>query len=546
MGEARVISSEQAPRWRAMHILPRKQPPVCGTVPNTTLLGGQLTFARTQSQYVVDPVSRHAMKMFRKGIRQTVCLALYVFVAGCAQAPRSPVEAGTFRRPAAEAGATQDSGSILSGVLRAAEAVARNDSVWPGFDLRDQVLLAVVQLDGPVYLIGDPAPPSDYRWLDSYKQIAVREGPPPDSLTGLRLNLDWNGRTGAATAVTFAPDQGEHVASFLLHEAFHTYQGQVNSRAPDRFKGFSNPAFPDTSVEALALLNLEGVYLGRALQAEESDTAQVLARTALALRIHRCAALGAKECAQERSIEQREGTATYVHTAMLGEALGYGGPLLWQDSLARALAPVRDLQRLERWHFYNSGHAWMLLLDQFGPAGWKSRVESLSPDEVLADALNVQRPEADSLMRVAQQSRLWSDAQRSAHEVVGQELARRDSLERAFWDRTGVPVRVYFGRVSRLSSGQTQLPDGRLEQTFNFASNQVAIRGPSRSICCPGAMTVAPVTGRVAQVNGVPVRLDQAGAQATGTIVLDLPEIALRLDRGELRVHSDSVTIRVQ
>lgn len=482
-------------------------------------------------------------RILPKQLRRAVWFAACVLTTGC----RSASHHETVRLQSSRTGAAQDSGSVLSGVLRAAEAISGDTSAWPGFDLRDQVLLAAVQPSGPVYLIGDPDPPPDYRWLDSRRRIAVREGAPPDSLLrGLRLNMDWNGRAGVATAVTFAPNEGEHVAPFLLHEGFHTYQGQVNTRAPGRFKGLSNPAFPDTSVEALALLNLEGAYLGRALQAGETEAAQALARTALALRIHRCEALGARECSQERSIEQREGTATYVQTAMLGEALGYGGSLLWRDSLARALAPVRDLRRLERWHFYDSGHAWLLLLDRFGPAGWKSHVESLSPDEVLTEVLNVQRPEADSLVRIAQQSRLWADAQRSARGAVGQELARRDSVERAFWDRPGVPVRVYFGRVSSVSSRQTELPDGRLEQTFDFGSNRVSIRGPARSICCPGTMTMVPITGRVAQVDGRPVRLDQFGPEATGTIVLDLPEIALRLVRGELRVYSDSVTIRAQ
>jgi hypothetical protein len=480
-------------------------------------------------------------------IHVRVCLALAIFVAGCAQAPRPPAGSGPSRRPATEAGTDQASGSISSGVLRAAEAISRNHSVWPGFDPEDQVLLAVVKPDGPVFLIGDPAPPSDYRWLDARRRIAVREGRPPDSLlAALRLNLDWNGRTGGATAVTTSRNEAEHidVATVLLHEGFHTYQHRVNARSRDRFNGSSSPAFPDSSVDALAQLNLEGTYLGRALLATKPETARALARTAVALRIHRCAALGAKECAQERSTEQSEGTAVYVATAMLGGTLGVGDPLLWRDSLARALARVREPQRLERWYFYDSGHAWLLLLDRFGASGWKSRVETSSPDEVLADALGVTTTEADSLVQVARESGLWSDAQRSAGEVVRQVLARRDSLDRAFWDRPGVSVRVYFGHFDHLSFGQTQLPDGRLEQTFNFGSNQVVIRGPSRRIGGIGAMTIAPVSGQAAHVDGVPVRLDQAGAQATGTIVLDLPEIEVRLAKGELRVYSDSVTIR--
>jgi hypothetical protein len=484
------------------------------------------------------------MQNFRMQLRWALCFASLVLAAGCAPPAQPSAKAETIRGPVSAYEAAQDSGSIQSGVLRAAEAITGTASVWPGFDSREQVLLAAVQPDGPVYLIGDPNPPSDFRWLDPRRMVAIREGTPPDSLlTGLRLNMDWNGRAGAATAVTFSAGEGEYVAPFLLHEGFHTYQDQVNSEASSRFEGRSNPAFPDTSIQALALLNLEGAYLGRALQAESAEAARALARTALAVRMHRCEVSGQEECSQERGIEQREGTAVYVQAALLGEALGYGGPPLMRDSLARALAPVRDVRRLERWHFYDSGHAWLLLLDRFGPPGWKSQVELLSPDEVLADVLDVQKPEADSLVRAARQSSLWADAQRAAREAVGRGLARRDSVERAFWDRPGVPVRVYFGRVSRVSFSQTELPDGRLEQTFDFGSNRVVIRGRGRSICCPGAMTVATTAGRIAQVDGSAVPLDRAGAQARGTILLDLPEIELRLDRGELRVYSDSVTI---
>lgn len=472
------------------------------------------------------------------------CLASSIIVAGCGHAHLAAAETGTFPRSAAEGSADQDSGRFLSGVVRAAEASSRSDSVWPGFKPRERVLLAIVNPDGPIFLTGDSAPPSDYHWVDAHRQIAVRAGPPPDSLLGLRLYMNWNGRKGVATAVTFSPGEEKYVEPFLLHEGFHTYQDQVHSTAPDRFKSRSNPAFPDTSVDALAQLNLEGAYLGRALLAREPEAARALARTALALRIHRCAVLGAKECANERGIEQREGTAVYVQVAMLRKAPGSDAPVSWPDSLARALNPVQDLHRLERWYFYDSGQAWLLLLDRLGPADWKSRVEMSSPDEVLADALGVSSAEADPLVRVARQSSSWSDARRSAREVVRREIVRRDSLERAFWNRPGVPVRVYFGPVTQLSFGQTKLPDGRLEQTFKFGSNQVTMRGPTRSICCPGAVTVVPVSGRVARVNGAPVRLDQPGAQATGTIVLDIPEIALRLGSGELRVYSDSITIR--
>lgn len=314
--------------------------------------------------------------------------------------------------------------------------------VWPGFDLRGQVLIATMLPDGPVYLVGDSKPPAEFRWLDRENLVAVQVGTPPDSLKALQLAMDWNGRRGVATVVSFTEAQRAYIPHFLVHEAFHTHQTRVSAQTPGRFRGLPNPDFPDTSVTALALLNLEGNYLARALRAKDKSEARRWARAAVAGRSRRCGDLGPVECERERALEQSEGTATFVTAALLGEALGYGPDGVWQDSLARALSPILDEKRLERWYLYDTGHAWLLLLERLGPAGWRERAESVAPDQVLAGILAV-GPQASDMPANAGEDTAWTEALESAQRVVQRTLVRRDSAERAFWERPGVPIRVY-------------------------------------------------------------------------------------------------------
>lgn len=472
-----------------------------------------------------------------------VSVAMSIALAAC-----------VHRRPQVDAPAGANAGTPAAGnaqvpeeILRMRGAGLRAGQAWPGFGLRDQVLVVTMLPDGPVYLVGDSAPPPGFRWLDVRNVVAVRDGVPPDSLrTGLRLAMDWNGRQGVATLVSFTDDELPYVPHVMVHEAFHTHQERVNARSPDRFEGGANPALPDTSVDALALLNLEGTYLAHALRAGDDADARRWARAAIAIRARRCGILGEEECALERGIEQNEGTANYVMAALLGEMPGYGPAGVWQDSLAGALSPITDVKRLERWHFYDTGHAWLLLLDRIGPAGWKERVESVAPDQVLAGVLAVRPQAMDSLAASARGSAAWTGAFEDARRVVARTLAHRDSAEKAFWSRPGVPMRVYFGSPGEMSAEKRTLANGLLERTIQFGGNEVVFRGPSRSICCSGEMTIVPVAGQHATVDGRAFQLDRAGTSVTGAVELDLPQVRLRFSDATLSVFPDSVTIRAR
>jgi hypothetical protein len=422
-------------------------------------------------------------------------------------------------------------------------AKARAPDAWPGFDVDPGVLIAVFEPAGPIYVIGDSSPPPEYRWLDDTHTIAVREGAPPDSLLGLQIALDWNGQSNNATAVPFTASMTSVVPLFLVHEAFHTHQVGLHRSEPQRFVQLSNPRFSDSSFVDLALLNLESAYLARALTASQKSTLRSSALTALAIRMRRCAQLGDEECARQRAMELNEGSAAYVASVLLDRNPLGGAPANVRDSLARGLTIVPDMSHLGRWHYYTSGHAWLLLLEEFGPPEWKARVELSSPDVVLTEVLGLMAGEAASLFDAAQLTDAWTAAQATARDVFVAEMARRDSVERAFWNRPGVPFRIEFGPVRSHATGRGLLADGRMEYTYNFGTNRIAIRGAARAFCCHGVLTVIPTTNRSALLDGRPVALDRIASHDAGILEIDLPELSLRMDRASLRVYRDSVTI---
>lgn len=463
-------------------------------------------------------------------------IAASLLHAACA--PQTPISS-----TAAQIDNAADPLGVHDDLQRTIAAKDRAARAWPGFDLERAVLIAAFRPAGPIYVIGDSSLPAGYRWLDDSRGISVREGAPPDSLLDLQLARDWNGRVGSATAMTFTAQEAPLLPLMLVHEAFHTFQKQRQRADPRTFAGLSDPNFPDSSSEDLALLNLESIYLARAITSSQQSAVRSNALTALAIRLRRCALLGQEECARQRAMELMEGTAAYVTSVLLDRASLAGAPLLVRDSLARELVGMRDMSRLQRWHFYTSGHAWLILLEGLGPPDWKSSVELSSPDNVLAQVLRLEPGQADSLFAVAQATPDWASAEATARTLLTAELARRDSVERAFWDRPGVPINIQFGPVRRVGRGQNLLPDGRIENTYTFGTNRITIRGGARTICCPGVLTVVPTTGRSALLNGRIVALDRMGSYEAGLLEIDVPELTIRMEHASLRVFRDSVTI---
>lgn len=452
-------------------------------------------------------------------------------LAGCAPAHRATPAIGDT----ATHGVVATPTAMIAALARTAAARHAARAAWPGFDPATQALLAVVDTTGPVYLLDDRRPPPEFVPVARVAGLAVRGGAPPDTLRGLRLGFSWNGATTNATAVGFAGgDSAWYVPHLLVHEAFHTYQAQRRLRDTTRFRQPGDPSFATGPVEARVLLDLEGAALADALRARDAADTRGHAARALALRRARCRLAGADACHRERALEQGEGTATYVATRALGEAAGYGGPRVWQDAMAAALAPTDRLRRADRWRFYDSGHAWLLLLRRLAPAGWEAEVETRPPDAVLAEALRWDPAAADSLVAVAL---------RSARAAAARTFAEREPARPAI-ARTGVALHVAFGAVPRSTETTTRGADGSTASVIAFGGNRMVLRAPAEPACCPGRTVVATVAGRVAHVDGRPVPLDRPGDRVTGALTLVLPEVELHLPRASLHVRPD--TIRVQ
>lgn len=461
-----------------------------------------------------------------------------LLVAGCSSSRGTTASDPAVHPQARDSTAFE---AALGNVMRAAR---RSAAAWPGFDLQQHVLVATLLSDSLTYLIGDSSPPAGYAPSAVLQGVHVRRGLPPDSLLGLRVAMTWKDRAAAATALSFSGTTAPHAADFLIHEAFHTHQSRQFARDGSRFQQADPPSFPVTSHAALAAVNLEGHYLAGAFVEANDEQARELARHAVAIRRHRCTIVGPEECTSERGVEQNEGTATYVTAVLLGEAIGYGPSGVWQGAVAQAIAPVSDLQRLERWHFYDTGHLWLRLIDRFTAEMPYDQLERTPPDVVLGAILGVDDAAAPRLVAAALSGPHAPLADAAARRALEREAERRTEQTMAFLQQPGVPIRVYFGAIKSMRTESGPLPDGRTSLTRRFGANTVVFRGQSREFCCPlGGWTITEVVGKNAQVNDVVVPLDRPGT-ATGALTLQLDGVSIDMPHAVIDIYPDSVTVK--
>lgn len=478
--------------------------------------------------------------------RVSVNVAAAVIMAACSPA--------RFPEPGTPAVAADTLAHMVETLQAARDLSARASAVWPGFRLGKQVLILTAP-SGPTVLTGDPNPPGDFGPLALDARVFIRHGVPPDTLTGSRVGMNWNGRI--ATAFGYLPTG---MLEVLIHEAFHTYQGSLKGE----FLGSSagTPQFPDTSLAALTLLNLEGRFLASALAERSDQAARAAVLRALAVRARRCALLGADECDAERRIEQSEGSAAYVTALVLGqrrEALA--------DSIGPAVTKVDDLPRLARWHFYDTGLAWILLLDKLGPSGWKQRLGTVPPDSIFAEYFGLTSAAADSLARLADRSSEAEQARADARRTLAAESALADSVARAFVAQPGIPMRIRWQsgsgpqrtqfnwipgmrravNIAGPNADRSTYVIGAQEARYYFdnPAAHLVIRAPALWVCCGdrGVEVRTPVTGKEARIDGTPVSLDVPGGRTLGELTLTLPAINVRARSAEVSVYPDSVTI---
>ena len=245
----------------------------------------------------------------------------------------------------------------------------------------------------------------------------------------------------------------------MVHEAFHVHQ---HRRAPG--KGGNEMAllgYPWLSAANNAGFALEGMALGRALEAEDLEDTYLAALEWLAVRLERRAALSAESIAYEDGTEFNEGLAKYTEWRLshVLEGREPGAAMRW----ARDFRGFRDLafwrarmveqmranmagetvvngdpygSGMLRFRLYDSGMAIGALLDRLEADGWRERMfepgttltglvqEILVPGEQdLADALERARAACDYQALLAQKLELEAMGQGAALDAAERILA---------------------------------------------------------------------------------------------------------------------------
>lgn len=456
--------------------------------------------------------------------------------------------------PRSDTGASATEGPI-DVLLQARSLAGEAPAAWPGFDLARQVLVVNVPDSGPVYAVGEGAGSGEgFQEMEGRPGVFVRHGPPTQGLTGMDTDIRWgpDGRPG-----TMVPYRDDGTLAFLLHEAFHTHQASLADGG--LFPGAGgNTRFPDDDPAALAMLNLEARLLADALAATSDEESRRLARLAIAVRERRCDELLSGECDLERALELREGSARYVEWLLLERAGKLSDPV---DSLGTEIIELGDGSGLGRFHFYQTGQAWIRLLARHASGDWRADVERRAPDEVLADAIGPATAEHERIA-LAEGGRARA-ARAAATAFLEAAAARRDSIVAAFRNRTGVPIRMRSARGPNRATGDPNARSATVDESgqqvyyvvdltearhWYPGENEMTtvVREALRIGGCGGPefclTVIAPVAGRTVSVGDTNLPLDRPG-QAEGVTRLELPAFEFGSRLARVTVYEDSVSI---
>lgn len=263
--------------------------------------------------------------------------------------------------------------ALLIAILERLVAITKN-SVWPGF-APAAMPLAITINDADSTWRTSPSSDTTVAVESSVKipgsQTMTRfPGIDPRIVANSVADFD-----GVPTATVIVPagalangaDTGwrelASLAGLAAHELFHVFQAEAGF-APGGNEAVLLTA-PWDDPEALALARAECTALRRAVNSREDEHAYAALRDAVALRRARATQVPEELFEYIRATEFKEGTARYVQARAC-----------WDDDPPdRAFWMGETSQDLRR-GCYDSGLAWCLLLDRFGPPEWKAAVAS--------------------------------------------------------------------------------------------------------------------------------------------------------------------------
>jgi hypothetical protein len=309
-----------------------------------------------------------------------------------------------------------------SATVRVASALTANSAavgqVWPGFWDRNRPFLVLRPTETALLVTSRP-PPAPYRSLPDDQVPAPLHG-----VAHLRREYppDFGPRTfqpryvvDTDTLPALEP-KGESVferLDFYLHESFHGYQRArwVETAGDTMRVGFGeplvSPSVTDDSTFRIRA-DVERRLLVDALTATSPDSLRRLLRMYLAVREQRTHGRSRVQ-GVERSMERREGTATYVGCYAAAQALDAPperGVKCIRDHVTKPLDSLADAPeadaRLMRWRQYGTGAALCVMLDRLAGPRWKKQVaRGAALDREVRTAVAFDVRHADSLRQHA-------------------------------------------------------------------------------------------------------------------------------------------------
>ena len=425
---------------------------------------------------------------------------LLIVVAGSAaqQAPPPPVEE----------------------VFRAFDRIAAQP-LWPGFEPRS---VAVEVFDGVnTYLFHHPKPSEGFHAVPGAPGVFVYPG--QHETVRANTGTEVNGVPTATADISKGRRTVAEIASLLIHESFHVFQGQAHP------KWAANEAdlflYPLDDWELLSWRRIETLELLRALRTRREAEARCWAGAALATRKERFARMPAGAAAYERGTELHEGLAQYVEYQSIHKP----------EALTAEDFPAGIIRQ----RGYATGQAFALLLDRFG-GDWKSQRGDGPLDELLRSRVTSAKrcalPEAETSAQVER-------AKREVEQLVAGRRQRRQE----FLDAPGWRIEIIAGKESLWPQGfdpwnVTNLGDnlvlhtrwvklGNASGTIEVLDHASLTEGAGPHPLFNGARKLT-VTGlaepKVTEAGGR-VTLDVPGAKGTltGTLERDAQTFRIRL-----------------
>ena len=235
--------------------------------------------------------------------------------------------------------------------------------LWPGFE---PGTVPVEVFDGAnTYLFHHPKPPEGFQPQEGAAGVFVFPG--QHDTVRANTGTEVNGVSTATADISKDQRPPDEVASLLIHETFHVFQGKAHPKwGGNEMDLFT---YPLDDADLLLERRLETLALLHALQAKRDSDSRCWSEAALAYRQQRFAKLPAGAVGYERGTELKEGLAQYVEYLSIHKAA--------------ALAPEDFPAGIVRQRGYATGQALALLLDRLG-GEWKTHLDSGSSlDELL-------------------------------------------------------------------------------------------------------------------------------------------------------------------